>query len=46
MDSLVAKASLLKAKKAYKVLIRKEKRDLFTKSLDKAGKQGDPDRAN
>ena len=45
VDSLVAKARLLKAKKAYKALIRKEKRDFFTTSLDEARKQGDPGRA-
>ena len=45
VDSLVAKARLLKAKNAYKALIRKEKRDFFTTSLDKAGKKGDPGRA-
>ena len=45
VDSLVAKARLLKAKKAYKALIRKEKRDFFTTSLDEAGGQGDPGRA-
>ena len=42
VNSLVAKARLLKAKRAYKALIRKEKRDFFTTSLDEAGGQGDP----
>ena len=42
VDSLVAKARLLKARKACKALARKEKRDLFTASLDEAGKHGDP----
>jgi hypothetical protein len=46
VDSLVAKARLLKAKRAYKALIRKEKRDFFTASLDEAETQGDPDRVN
>ena len=41
----MAKARLLKAKKAYKALIRKEKRDFSTTSLNEAGKQGDPGRA-
>ena len=41
----VAKARLDKAKKAYKALIRKEKRSFFSASLREAGKRGSPGRA-
>ena len=45
MDSLVVKARLLKAKRAYKALVRKEKRDLYHDKLRRGRKQGDPSRA-
>ena len=45
VDSLVAKARLLKAKKIYKALNPKEKRDFLASSLDEAGNGGSSGRA-
>ena len=44
-ESVGARSRLDQAKKAYKALIRKEKRAFFTESLNKAGKKGSQGRA-